>query len=68
MSRKKRTIILIVTKIAIVKEKLKTEKSDDDLATEFKIDRSTASKIIKEKEKYLNYKAENGPADKKESY
>ncbi|RNA06211.1 hypothetical protein BpHYR1_029974 [Brachionus plicatilis] len=42
MSRKKRTTILIETKIAIVKEKLKTDKSDDDLATEFKIDRSTS--------------------------
>ncbi|CAF1125111.1 unnamed protein product [Brachionus calyciflorus] len=64
LSRKKRITLLNSTKKAIVLEKLKTNKSDDVIAAEFNVDRSTVTKIIKNKETYLNYD-ENEPANKK---
>ncbi|CAF0778558.1 unnamed protein product [Brachionus calyciflorus] len=53
-NNRKRKKILNSTKVEIIKEKQKTNKSDYELAKMFEVDRSTITKILKKKETYLN--------------
>ncbi|CAF1068605.1 unnamed protein product [Brachionus calyciflorus] len=61
--RKKRQKITNEIKIMIIEEKEKTKKSDYELADKYKVDRSTITKILAKKEKYLQ--DENSQPNKK---
>jgi hypothetical protein len=58
-SRKKRVQLTIETKLEIIKRKIDKEESDEYLANLYGIERSSVTKLIKDKEKYFNYANEN---------